>query len=361
MLKKCLTGVPKIESAAISPATHLSNGTLFVYKGSNVSFNCSGASYPSQNLFWSFQGVSSSNDSLASGSSSWLGFRIEDIQPSSQGEYSCIIRNPLSNMTANWSTQLLVYHAPERHPECLWKIEDPSHVQFNCSWSGGYPSPSLHWGENHHGPGNEVDGSLLVAGEADSVVVSLNRSLRLDGLTLKCQGHHPALSPEKERSCSLSLKSPNPEVKPFVTVLEGSNVTLTCTEANSLPPASTTWRRTNNDAVVSGSRFILSQEGPNYQLTIVNVTKEDEGFYLCHSENLLMVQAQEVHLTVKLASSAYTGAIIGIFLAVMIVGTGIVTAKLMYASRDRICLGKILFVHKQAIFNMIKTCHITNF
>lgn len=104
-----LSGGPENVSTSIGPATALSNGTLIVYRGSAVSFNCSGSSYPSQQLTWAFSGASSSNESLASTSGSWLDFRIEDVQPSAQGVYSCRAENAFSHQTVNKSTQLLVY------------------------------------------------------------------------------------------------------------------------------------------------------------------------------------------------------------------------------------------------------------
>ncbi|KAK6306028.1 hypothetical protein J4Q44_G00229530 [Coregonus suidteri] len=327
----------------IQPATPLSNGTLVVVRGSTVSFNCSSLSYPSQSLSLGFQGVASSNDSLAVGSGSWLGFRIEDVQPTAQGNYSCRAQNSISQKAVGWSTELLVYYSPERHPECLWKAgKDPSDVQFNCSWFGGYPSPTLFWGENHQEPGsqgNQVAGRLMESEETDSLVVNLNRSLLFDGQTLKCDGRHPTISLGEEKFCSFTLKSPYPEGLPLVTALEGTNVTLTCTESSSLPPALTTWQRTaQQEDVVPSPKYILSEQGPTFTLTIVNITKQDEGFYFCRSENPLMVRELEIYLTVK-ATSQYTGAIIGIFLAILIVGSGIVIAKTIYSNRDRICLG----------------------
>ncbi|XP_071013224.1 V-set and immunoglobulin domain-containing protein 10-like [Oncorhynchus clarkii lewisi] len=327
----------------IHPATTLSNGTLIVHRGSTVLFNCSSWSYPSQRLSWGFQGVASRNDSLTAGSGSWLDFRIEDIQPTAQGNYICRAQNSVSQKEVGWSKELLVYYSPEKHPECQWKIgKDPSHVQFNCSWFGGYPSPTLLWGEKHQvtsSQGNQVAGQLMESEVTDRLVVNLNRSLLFEGQTLKCDGHHPMISTEDEKFCSFTLKSPYPEGEPLVTALEGTNITLTCKESSSLPPALTTWQRTaQQEDVVPSPKYVLSRQGPTFTLTIVNITKKDEGLYFCRSENPLMVRELEIYLTVK-TSSQYTGAIIGIFLAILIVGSGIVIAKTVYSSRDRICLG----------------------
>lgn len=59
---------------------------------------------------------------------------------------------------------------------------------------------------------------------------------------------------------------------------------------------------------------------------------------------------------VSTASSAYTGVIIGIFIAVLIVGSSVVLAKTLYSSRHRICLGNagLLFQHKYESLNCKK-------
>lgn len=113
------SGGPQNVSVSIHPATALSNGTLIAHRGSNISFNCSGSSYPSQQLTWAFRGASSSNESLFSISGSQLNFKIEDIQPSAQGVYSCRVENPISHQTVNKSTQLLVYctYHQQKYPE----------------------------------------------------------------------------------------------------------------------------------------------------------------------------------------------------------------------------------------------------
>ncbi|XP_008278112.1 V-set and immunoglobulin domain-containing protein 10 [Stegastes partitus] len=133
---------------------------------------------------------------------------------------------------------------------------------------------------------------------------------------------------------------PFPEGEPLATALEATSVTLTCTEATSFPPANTTWRKgLQQDDIVSGAKYVVSEDGPELKLTIVNVSKDDEGYYFCRSENPLAIRELEVYLTVKTASSAYTGAIIGVFIAALIVGSAIIVAKTVYSSRHRVCLG----------------------
>lgn len=96
-------------STSIGPVMAVSGGSVAAVRGSTVHLNCSGSSYPSQQLSWAFGGASSSNGSLVSTSGPRLVYRIDDIQPSSQGVYSCLAHNPVSRRTVNKSTELLVY------------------------------------------------------------------------------------------------------------------------------------------------------------------------------------------------------------------------------------------------------------
>lgn len=93
---------------------------------------------------------------------------------------------------------------------------------------------------------------------------------------------------------------PFPEGEPLVTALEATNVTLMCSETSSQPPANTVWKRgVQQEDIVPGQKYVLSEEGPVFRLTIVNVSKDDEGAYFCRSENPLSVRELEVYLTVK--------------------------------------------------------------
>ncbi|XP_037536138.1 V-set and immunoglobulin domain-containing protein 10 [Nematolebias whitei] len=335
---------PNNASMLIFPCITLPNGTLFTSQDTFVHFHCAASSYPSQQLSLKFSGAPSSNNTLNSTSQSSLDFRIKSIQRSSQGVYTCSAINTVSNRTVNRSTELLVYHVPDTHPDCMWvPSQDLSSIQLNCSWFGAYPAPKLRWGE---------DGNFQ---ETEDLSVRLNSSRVSDGQKVKCTAMHKLLVEGNERSCSLTLKSPYPEGDPMLVAVQGKNVTLICTETAASPPANITWRKgVPQTSIEPGSKYVLSDHGPNYQLTILNVSKDDEGCYYCHSQNQLGAKDLEVCLTVK-ASSAYTGGIIGVFIASLIVGSAVVIAKVLYSKRHQICLGGLRDEDRDDVLSLVES------
>lgn len=103
------SGDPEKLTTSISPASALSNGTLFVSRGSRVSFNCSTSSGSSRQLAWSFRGAGAANGSLVSISGPWLGFRIAAVQPDDQGLYVCRSLDSIGQQEVKASSELLVY------------------------------------------------------------------------------------------------------------------------------------------------------------------------------------------------------------------------------------------------------------
>lgn len=80
----------------------------------------------------------------------------------------------------------------------------------------------------------------------------------------------------------------------------GPSVTLACSETTSIPPANTTWKKgLQQEDITVGPKYTLSGEGPDFHLTIHNVSKDDEGIYFCRSENPLAVRELEVYLAIR--------------------------------------------------------------
>lgn len=86
----------------------------------------------------------------------------------------------------------------------------------------------------------------------------------------------------------------------MVAALEGTNITLTCSESKSLPPAITVWQRgATRKPIIPSSKYIVVEQGPDLSLTIVNATRDDQGIYFCWSENVLSAKGLEVILTIR--------------------------------------------------------------
>lgn len=113
------SGDPGNLTTSVSPASALSNGTLFVLRGSDVSFNCSMSSGSSGQLVWSFRGAAADNRSLASVSGPSLDFRIAAIQPDDQGVYVCRALDNATQQEVTATLQLLVYCEYRTFASCL--------------------------------------------------------------------------------------------------------------------------------------------------------------------------------------------------------------------------------------------------
>lgn len=103
------SGDPEHLTTSVGPASALPNGTLFVFRGSCVSFNCSASSGSPRRLSWAFRGASGDNGSLVSAAGPHLNFRIAAVEPRHQGIYVCRAPEDGGQPEVTAITQLLVY------------------------------------------------------------------------------------------------------------------------------------------------------------------------------------------------------------------------------------------------------------
>ncbi|XP_060739447.1 V-set and immunoglobulin domain-containing protein 10 isoform X1 [Tachysurus vachellii] len=333
-----VTEGPKNMVVEVTPATSLANGTWFAVKASTITINCSSTSFPSQNLTWMFEDLArNENQSRAFGNKSCLHIEFTNIQPEDQRNYTCLAQNVLSMKTETRRLELLVYYAPEIHPDCFWHDGSQlDQILFNCSWYGAYPTPTLTILLDSQ---TDRKPKLNRSQETENFELLLNRSMLYEGQKITCIGQHMALKPGDIKKCTFTLAAPYPMGQPMVAALEGTNITLKCTEYKSLPPAKTIWQRgVKQEPIIPSSKYIVVEEGPNLSLTIVNATKDDQGVYFCWSENVLAAKELEVYLTIR-SSSDKSGAMVGVFISILILAAGITVGYFVYTRRDRICLG----------------------
>ncbi|XP_019740996.1 V-set and immunoglobulin domain-containing protein 10 [Hippocampus comes] len=282
-----------------------------------------------------------------------------------EGVYRCEATLP-GNMTWRARVLLQVASGPENVslsivpstalPNGTLVTHRGTSVSFHCT-AASYPSQSLTWSF----AGTLVDaagGTPLASApaapwldfrvkdiqpEAQGFYICLaNNTLThvVASTSAQLLVYSSARAPEKKAACSFTLEAPRPHASPLVWAQEGNSVTLACSESASVPPAITTWSRGAEGAALAPSpKHTLSWDGATYSLTIANVSRNDVGTYFCRSENALALRRAEVYLSVTVASD-YTGVIVGIFVSVLIVGLAAVTARLLFANRHRICLGR---------------------
>ena len=78
----------------------------------------------------------------------------------------------------------------------------------------------------------------------------------------------------------------------------GSNVTLNCNISDKgTPPALLTWRRNGQDLISDGD--IVSVNDTIMTLTLINVTLESAGVYICAATSVLSYRSDAVELFVK--------------------------------------------------------------
>ncbi|XP_067862396.1 V-set and immunoglobulin domain-containing protein 10 [Heptranchias perlo] len=278
----------------ISPGEVLPNGTIYVIKHKNVSFSCSSRSQQKLNMSWIFVHPDSKLEDFTSVEGIHTEFTLFNMGYDNQGNYTC--SNNTDKGPKSQTKEVLVYHPPKGPPMCHAEFSDDS-VHLFCSWTEGYPHPTFAWSSENQNYGSD-DHVHGLPGPNDTMVLPLKGSKIHDGQIFKCVGHHIAYERKMEQSCSLMLKAPLPESQPLVTGYVGKNTTLTCHSKEGNPPPKLTWLRNNDTEIFSSSKYVISQEGVVSTLTILESSKEqDEGNYICKSENPLGIKEVEIWVT----------------------------------------------------------------
>ncbi|XP_039627076.1 V-set and immunoglobulin domain-containing protein 10 isoform X1 [Polypterus senegalus] len=226
---------------------------------------------------------------------------------------------------------------PTGSPQCFSSLSpsSSSELLLLCSWPGGHPEPTLLWKEDNTKPAG-LRQQLNVSRRTDNLVVTMNSTGLYDGQTFKCVGWHPELQDTTEKACAVTLRAPYPVGYPLVTGFAKHNVTLSCSDQVSNPPAKITWMR--KEEIRNSSKYVISQVGPVSSLTIVNCSKDtDEGIYFCKTENPLL-REMEVYLTIKISASN-SGGLIAAIISTIIIIIAVVIFTVLYQNRHRVFLG----------------------
>lgn len=303
----------------ISPTKLLPNGTCYTSSGSNLTFSCSSYSIPepTNSIILNAGDKPEPFDSV---NSSVLAISLRNVAANYQGNYTCSVVNPLSNKTLVNTLQLLVYHPPAFPMQCSVN-NTPLGLSLTCFWLGGYPSPLLQW---------ESNGNILSNATSDTLIH--NSSQHNNGQTFTCKGKHFIANEVKEETCNVQLGQPVLLSEALRTCLKGENVTMSCSVSGANPPAVITWLRNvsnSNVEIQSGTKYQIIQSSTVSYLTVVNCSKdEDEGYYICMTENA--VAMRELYIWLDVTTPHNIVGLVSAILILFLIVVAIITGTILY-------------------------------
>ncbi|KAJ4931226.1 hypothetical protein JOQ06_025524 [Pogonophryne albipinna] len=270
-----IPGAPPQTGAAIlevyepvSNVTITSSSTELV-EFSSVSLSCS-SSGSSLSFLW----LNSSSE--VTGSDSTL--TIVNVTLYDQGPFRCRVSNPVSNGTSDPVT--LSIYSPVSNVtvnSSSTELVEFSSVSLSCSSSGS--SLSFLWLNSS----SEVTGSdrvQITDGNSTLTIVNVTRN---DQGPFRCRASNPVSNGTSD-PVTLSIYSPVSNVTVTSSSTElvefSSSVSLSCSSSGS----SLSFLWLNSSSEVTGSDRVQITDG-NSTLTIVNVTRNDQGPFRCRASN----------------------------------------------------------------------------
>ncbi|XP_072165913.1 contactin-3-like [Diadema setosum] len=292
-----------------SPVIIMSPMDQTAIEGDITRFQCRAAATPTPVISWLFGGQSLSTDFkyevLGNGD-----LRINNVEESQEGTYTCSAENTLGTKTA--SAYFTVYVPPQFiiHPIDI-TIFLGSEVRLDCQASGD-PTPTIQW---------QKDGSPLVL--ENNIELLSNSSVVISDLRETNTGEYTCLASNQAGSKLVSATVSTPDFPEFsispsnTTGNETHPVSISC-RATARETPTISWYLSDaagsqGDQIGLGTnppatRGQLSYVAVSGDLQFSQVVKRDEGWYLCVAENTAGSISGSAFLSVNVPpqATAYT-------------------------------------------------------
>uniref|UniRef100_A0A8C8E180 Uncharacterized protein n=1 Tax=Oryzias sinensis TaxID=183150 RepID=A0A8C8E180_9TELE len=245
-----------------------------------VSLMCQAQSNPPGQYIWFFNNSQIHNSSQLT---------IPKILRNHTGNYTCSAQNIHLNTSSSRTINLTVYYPPAGSPSCSMEpARNHSSLRLICSWSGGFPSPVLHW------RGDLVQ-NLSDARQQTNLLSTSAILLPSGGKTLNtslstCVGSHPALKQLTE--CSTRTFIPSAEPQCFAQVTDNKkDLMLSCSWDGGAPKAFIWWEG-------PGGQNKGGEESSNVMFIRYD-TAHFEKPYTCFAQHPLLLQPKTCRLTLE--------------------------------------------------------------
>ncbi|CAK6982784.1 sialoadhesin-like, partial [Scomber scombrus] len=262
---------PKLPSVSVSPSGE-------IVEGSSVNLTCSSDANPAANYTWYKE-----NEDSPKASGQIL--TITDVRPEHSGNYYCDVQNRIGRNRI--TIHLTVEDAPTSSSVSVstsGEIEEGSSVTLTCS-SDANPEANYTLYKS--------TGPKVISGGRQLVLKSIKSS---DSGEYYCIAENE-LGKKTSGTTSINVKHarrmPSVSVSPSGEIIQGSSVTLTCSDDK--PAANYTWYKNN----VNPELQPLSKEP---QFVFSSIQSSDSGEYYCTTESRMGKRASEyIFIDVKYA------------------------------------------------------------
>ncbi|XP_044226798.1 V-set and immunoglobulin domain-containing protein 10-like 2 isoform X1 [Thunnus albacares] len=273
---------PDIPQIDVTPYTLTERGYSALER-ETVSLLCQAQSNPPSQYVWFYN-----NSQVYTGPQ----LTITKILRMHTGDYACLAQNTYLNTRSKKTISLTVYYPPDGSPSCsVEPALNHTSLRLHCSWSGGFPSASLHWTrdlkrvrQNDTNTGQQANPLTNTAILLPSEGLTSNNSL------FTCMGSHPALKQSTECSTHTYVPPAEPVCSAYVTNNK-QYLMLSCSWDGGAPKALVWWEG-------PGGQGKGGEENSNI-LILRYGTAHSEKPYTCHAKHPLLVQTKTCRLTLE--------------------------------------------------------------
>ncbi|KAM9454107.1 B-cell receptor CD22-like [Clarias gariepinus] len=241
---------PKNVSVSISPSGE-------IVEGSSVTLTCSSDANPPVEIYTWFKDMTSVGKEKT--------YNISKISSEDSGEYKCKCSNEVGHQESS-NVTLNVLYPPKNVSVSIsssGEIMEGSSVTLTCSSGGNPPVEIYTWFKERTSVGNEK-----------TYIISDIRSEDSGEYKCKCSNK---VGYQESSSVILNVlyppKNVSVSISPSGEIVEGSSVTLTCSNDANPPVENYTWFKEKTSV------------GEEETYTISNISSEDSGEYKCKGSN----------------------------------------------------------------------------
>ncbi|KAM7374339.1 hypothetical protein PAMP_007005 [Pampus punctatissimus] len=273
---------PDIPQIDVTPYTLTERGYSALER-ETVSLLCQAQSNPPSQYVWFYN-----NSQVYTGPQ----LTITKILRMHTGDYACLAQNTYLNTRSKKTISLTVYYPPDGSPSCTVEpAQNHTSLRLLCSWSGGFPSASLHWtGDLKHVGQDEADTGQQTNPLTNTAILLPSEGLTSTNSLFTCMGSHPALKESTE--CRTSTHVPPAEPVCFAYVTNNKQyLMLSCSWDGGAPKALVWWEGPDGQGKggEENSNILILRYG----------TARSEKPYTCHAKHPLLVQTKTCRLTLE--------------------------------------------------------------